>query len=76
MAVRSRPARKAIPCQEYQQIYSRFDFVLVRKPLRKAIDNEASRLLDEPLWATASDHRGLLTVFELDDLPASASPDP
>ena len=59
---------------EYQHLYSRFDFLLVSKPLRKAIDNQACRLLDEPLWATASDHRALLTVFELDDLPVPAGP--
>lgn len=61
----------------YQHIYSRFDFVLVSKSLRKAVDDENSRILDDPLWATASDHRALLTVFELDELPTPvATPEP
>ena len=56
---------------DYEHIYSRFDFVLVSKPLRKAVADDQCRIIDDPLWRDASDHRPLLTIFDLDELPAS-----
>ena len=63
-----------IPCQDShgetwthywasQDIYSRFDYVIVTRPLKPEIDFRSSRIIDEPAWAEASDHRPLLAVF-------------
>lgn len=49
---------------DYQHVYSRFDYVLVSKAMRKLVENKESRILDAPEWTDASDHRALLTVFE------------
>ena len=46
-----------------QDIYSRFDYVLVSEPLLDLIDWENSRVVDDPRWAVASDHRPLLIQF-------------
>lgn len=64
----------AIPCAdsnghrwthhwEYQDIYSRFDYVLVSQSLRPEVDFKGSYLVDDRSWSHASDHRALLTVF-------------
>ncbi len=44
-------------------IYSRFDFVTVSHALKPEVDFRASRLIDEPAWSDASDHRALLAIF-------------
>jgi endonuclease/exonuclease/phosphatase family metal-dependent hydrolase len=61
---------------DYQHIYSRFDFVLVSKSVRKAIINDRCRVIDDPLWRDASDHRALLTLFDLGKLPARKTTTP
>lgn len=65
----------AIPCAdsrghrwthhwEYQDIYSRFDYVFVSKGLKPEVDFRASYLVDDASWELASDHRALLTIFK------------
>ena len=65
----------AIPCGDsnghrwthhwdYQDIYSRFDYVLVSEGLRSEVDFKGSYLVDDPSWETASDHRALITIFK------------
>lgn len=44
-------------------IYSRFDFVAVTRALKPDVDFRASRLIDDPTWNDASDHRPLLAIF-------------
>ena len=48
---------------EYQDVYSRFDYVLVSQGLKPEVDFKASYLVDDPSWEVASDHRALLTIF-------------
>ncbi len=47
----------------YQDIYSRFDFIMLSRALLPEADRKASRVLDPTDWAEASDHRALLLVF-------------
>lgn len=47
-----------------QDIYSRIDFVTLSKSLRPEIDIKASRVIDDPDWQNASDHRPLLAIFK------------
>ncbi len=44
-------------------IYSRVDFVMVSRPLRKEVNLPASRVIDDEGWEKASDHRPVLAVF-------------
>lgn len=44
-------------------IYSRFDFIMVSRGIRKDADFRASQILDDPEWNKASDHRAVLAVF-------------
>lgn len=46
-----------------QDIYSRFDYVTVTLALKPEVDFRASRVIDDPAWVEASDHRPLLAVF-------------
>jgi endonuclease/exonuclease/phosphatase family metal-dependent hydrolase len=48
---------------DYEDVYSRFDWVLVSRELLKQVDNKASGIIDSPEWYRASDHRPLLVVF-------------
>ncbi|KAB2640680.1 MAG: endonuclease/exonuclease/phosphatase family protein [Verrucomicrobia bacterium] len=48
---------------ELHDIYSRFDFITVTHGLKHEVDYDASRILDDPPWSAASDHRPLLAVF-------------
>ncbi|MGE9269379.1 MAG: endonuclease/exonuclease/phosphatase family protein [Verrucomicrobiales bacterium] len=48
----------------YQDIYSRFDYVLFSEPLLDLADFESCRILDDPEVMEASDHRPLLFVLE------------
>ena len=50
---------------DYQHVYSRFDYVLASRALRPLFDQEASLIIDDPGWSTASDHRALLSIFNL-----------
>lgn len=44
--------------------YTRIDFVTVSGALKKHVERDASRVIDDPLWDTASDHRPVLVRFE------------
>ncbi len=54
---------------EYQDIYSRFDYVLVSEALRSEVDFKGSYLVDDASWDKASDHRALLTIFKSTEAP-------
>ena len=45
-------------------VYSRFDYVMVTKAMRKDTDFPASRIIDDPEWVDASDHRPVMAVFK------------
>ena len=45
---------------EREDVYSRFDWILVSQPLKPEVNFEASRILDEPEWDKASDHRAVM----------------
>lgn len=45
-------------------IYSRLDFVMVTRSLRKEVDFPAARIIDDEGWDKASDHRPVLAVFK------------
>lgn len=64
----------AIPVQDRQgqrwthfwslhDVYSRFDFIAVSQGLKPDVDFKKSRILDDPEWSDASDHRPLLAIF-------------
>jgi endonuclease/exonuclease/phosphatase family metal-dependent hydrolase len=44
-------------------IYSRFDFITISHSLKPDVDFKHSRILDDPEWNDASDHRPLLAIF-------------
>jgi endonuclease/exonuclease/phosphatase family metal-dependent hydrolase len=44
-------------------VYSRFDFIAVTRALKSEVDFRASRVIDDPTWNDASDHRALLAIF-------------
>lgn len=48
---------------DYQDIYSRIDFVTVSRGISSHVDSEASGIIDEDFWEQASDHRPLLVKF-------------
>jgi len=50
----------------FQDVYSRIDYIFITSPLREEADFDHARVLDDPEWRKASDHRPLL----LDFLPA------
>lgn len=45
-------------------IYSRVDFVMVARSLRKEVDIPAAKVIDDEGWDDASDHRPVLVVFK------------
>lgn len=45
---------------EREDVYSRFDWILVSQPLKAEVNFDASRILDEPEWDKASDHRAVM----------------
>lgn len=45
-------------------IYSRIDFITVSRTLRPEVDFRASRIIDDPDWDKASDHRPLIAIFK------------
>lgn len=47
-----------------QDIYSRIDFVTVSHTLRSEMNFRECRIIDDPAWADASDHRALMAVFK------------
>jgi endonuclease/exonuclease/phosphatase family metal-dependent hydrolase len=46
-----------------QDIYSRFDFIMVSRGIRKDVDFRAAQILDDPESDQASDHRAVMAVF-------------
>lgn len=44
-------------------IYSRIDFITVSRALRPEVDFRVSRIIDDPAWEKASDHRPLIAIF-------------
>lgn len=48
---------------ELHDIYSRFDFITVSQPLKREVDFARCRILDDPEWKDASDHRPVLAIF-------------
>lgn len=48
---------------ELNDIYSRFDFILVSEALRPDTDFQAARIIDDAEWKDASDHRPVLANF-------------
>jgi endonuclease/exonuclease/phosphatase family metal-dependent hydrolase len=49
---------------DFEDIYSRFDWILVSEALKRGINAKESRILDDTGWEKASDHRGLLMILE------------
>ena len=45
-------------------IYSRIDYIMVTRELRKDVDFPAAKIIDDADWDTASDHRAVLAVFK------------
>ena len=45
-------------------IYSRIDFIAVSKALKPDTDFHAAKVLDDPEWEKASDHRPVLAIFK------------
>jgi endonuclease/exonuclease/phosphatase family metal-dependent hydrolase len=49
---------------ELNDIYSRFDFVMVSQALKKQVDFPASKIINDAEWNDASDHRPVLAIFK------------
>lgn len=49
---------------DYQDTYTRFDYVLFSKAVRPMLVGKECHIVDDPLWAKASDHRALLLVLQ------------
>ncbi|MES2476729.1 MAG: endonuclease/exonuclease/phosphatase family protein [Verrucomicrobiota bacterium] len=49
---------------ELNDVYSRFDFILVSQELRSEVDFPAARILDDPEWSVGSDHRAVMAIFK------------
>jgi endonuclease/exonuclease/phosphatase family metal-dependent hydrolase len=48
----------------HQDIYSRIDFITLAPGMDREVNFRASRIIDDPDWDKASDHRPLLAVFK------------
>ena len=48
---------------ELHDSYSRLDYITVSQTLRRDTDFENSRIIDDPDWHDASDHRPVMAVF-------------
>lgn len=48
----------------YQDVYSRFDYVLFSDSLRSNLVGKKSYIVDDESWARASDHRALMLVLK------------
>jgi endonuclease/exonuclease/phosphatase family metal-dependent hydrolase len=44
-------------------IYSRIDFIMVTRSLRREVDFPAAKIIDDEGWDKASDHRPILAIF-------------
>jgi endonuclease/exonuclease/phosphatase family metal-dependent hydrolase len=49
---------------EREDVYSRFDWIMVSQPLKPEVNFEASRIIDEPEWGKASDHRAVMMLLK------------
>ena len=49
---------------DYQDIYTRIDFVTVSSAMLRRVDKGGSRVIDDADWETASDHRPVLVRFK------------
>jgi len=49
---------------EAEDLYSRYDWILTSQTLKPRIDSPGCRIVDEPEWREASDHRPVLAVFK------------
>ena len=47
-----------------RDIYSRFDFIMVSHGIREETDFHAAKIIDDPDWNDASDHRAVMAVFK------------
>lgn len=47
-----------------QDVYSRFDYVMVSRGLRSDTDFKGAKIIDDAGWNDASDHRAVLAVFK------------
>jgi len=47
-----------------EDVYSRFDWIMVSQPLKPEVNFEASRIIDEPEWDKASDHRPVMLLLK------------
>jgi endonuclease/exonuclease/phosphatase family metal-dependent hydrolase len=45
-------------------LYSRIDYIMVTRELRKDVDFPAAKIIDDADWDKASDHRAVLAVFK------------
>lgn len=45
-------------------IYSRIDFIMVSKAMRPEVDFQASKIIDDAEWESASDHRAVLAILK------------
>lgn len=50
-------------CWDYEDIYSRLDYVAVSEALKSEVDYKSSCVIDDPICEKASDHRPLLVIF-------------
>ncbi|MBK1818148.1 endonuclease/exonuclease/phosphatase family protein [Luteolibacter yonseiensis] len=49
---------------EFQDIYSRIDYIMVTRALKKDVDFPAAKIIDDEEWNKASDHRPVLAIFK------------
>jgi endonuclease/exonuclease/phosphatase family metal-dependent hydrolase len=47
-----------------EDAYTRIDFVTISAGLRRHVKKDKSRIIDDPDWEIASDHRPVLVRFE------------
>ncbi|NJR43476.1 MAG: hypothetical protein HC767_13255 [Akkermansiaceae bacterium] len=45
-------------------IYSRFDFIMVSRALRQEVDFQTAKVISDADWNQASDHRPILVIFK------------
>ena len=50
-------------CYAAEDSYARIDFVTVSRTLKRLLKPDAAKVIDDPLWDTASDHRPVLVRF-------------
>jgi endonuclease/exonuclease/phosphatase family metal-dependent hydrolase len=48
----------------FQDVYSRFDYIMVTREVRKETDFQRAKIIDDADWNKASDHRAVMAVFK------------